>query len=347
MNSLFTFFLAFLLVLWSGLAASQSAKPISSHTEPGVNLAGAEFAPQKIPGIEGKDYQFPTQTQLAYYRSKGFKNIRLPILWERVQPQLRGVLDADYLNEIQRVLKTSELLGLKVVIDVHNYLQVKGQILDGSSKEDQQAFYDLWRRLSKNLKHYSSLKAYGLMNEPHDTLGGWHKIAQFGVDAIRTEDEKTPIYVAGAQWSTTVNWHTVNPRPFVEDPVDKIFYEAHIYFDRHSVGRYHDVDKVAYPGRVTQDVMPFVLWLDQYQQKGVIGEWGVPSNDERWLPLASEFLAVAKYYGLDWYVWAGGAWRDNYVMSLEPHQSASREGVQVKDKPLIELLEKENAIEVF
>ena len=46
----------------------------------GVNLAGAEFAPQHVPGVFGTDYTYPTHTEIDYYASKGLDVIRLPFL---------------------------------------------------------------------------------------------------------------------------------------------------------------------------------------------------------------------------------------------------------------------------
>jgi endoglucanase len=59
----------------------------------GVKLAGAEFAPQDVPGVIGTDYTYPTHTEIDYYASKGLDVIRLPFLWERLQRTELGPLD--------------------------------------------------------------------------------------------------------------------------------------------------------------------------------------------------------------------------------------------------------------
>ena len=51
----------------------------------GVNLAGAEFG-WNVPGVFGTDYTYPTHTEIDYYAAKGMSVVRLPFLWERVQP---------------------------------------------------------------------------------------------------------------------------------------------------------------------------------------------------------------------------------------------------------------------
>src|ERR1700737_7914 len=58
----------------------------------GVNLSGAEWG-NRYPGTFGTDYTYPTASELDYYKSKGLTLIRLPFLWERMQPNLNSPLD--------------------------------------------------------------------------------------------------------------------------------------------------------------------------------------------------------------------------------------------------------------
>ena len=51
----------------------------------GVNLSGAEFGSNVIPGTYGVDYTYPTHAEIDYYASKGLSDIPLPFLWERLQ----------------------------------------------------------------------------------------------------------------------------------------------------------------------------------------------------------------------------------------------------------------------
>ena len=51
----------------------------------GVNLFGAEFAPQHLPGTYGSDYTYPNQTEVDYFRGKGMNIFRVPFRWERLQ----------------------------------------------------------------------------------------------------------------------------------------------------------------------------------------------------------------------------------------------------------------------
>ncbi|WP_019555772.1 glycoside hydrolase family 5 protein [Thiomicrorhabdus arctica] len=321
------------LITLANLTNVYASSEIASCSKPiaGINLAGAGFSSGKIPGRVGYDYKFPNSVQLLYYKSKGFKAVRLSILWERLQPNLYSELDPDYLNEIKIFLKKAEGSDLLVLLDLHNYGRYKTKLI-GSKDVPEDAFYDIWNRVAQALHSYPSLYAYGLMNEPHDTKGYWHKVAQSGVDAIRAVDKKKVIYVPGEFWSSSWKWPKANPKPFVSDPQNKLVYEAHIYFDRHSTGAYKNPNEVLKQGDVAKRVMPFITWLEKYHLKGAIGEWGVPTSSKAWFPVVGEFMTLANEHCLDWYIWAGGQWPQHYFMSLEP--------VNWKDKPLTTFLSK-------
>src|SRR6266852_137896 len=63
----------------------------------GVNLAGAEFGENNLPGTLGRDYTFNGETSYRYFGAKNLNLIRLMLRWERLQPVLRGPLDPNYL----------------------------------------------------------------------------------------------------------------------------------------------------------------------------------------------------------------------------------------------------------
>lgn len=82
---------------------------------------------------------------MIYYKSKGFNSVRLPILWQRLQPNLYSGLSQVYLNEIQRFLQKTQQYEMNVVLDLHNYGRYKGEIV-GSKQVPNEAFYNLWKK---------------------------------------------------------------------------------------------------------------------------------------------------------------------------------------------------------
>lgn len=87
----------------------------------GVSLSGLEFSPTVIPGTLNTNYFAPASGDFSYFKSKGFTLVRLPILWERIQPTLGGALDATYKGYIDTAISNVKSNGMRVVLDVHNF----------------------------------------------------------------------------------------------------------------------------------------------------------------------------------------------------------------------------------
>src|SRR5205807_1292355 len=77
----------FLLLLMTGSSFGQYSR--------GINLAGAEFGENNLPGTFGRDYTFNSETTYRYFGAKNLNLVRLMLRWERPQPVLRGPLDAN------------------------------------------------------------------------------------------------------------------------------------------------------------------------------------------------------------------------------------------------------------
>lgn len=88
------------------------ALPLQASPTPprfGVNLAGGEGG--KMPGSGdypygryGYDYIYPNADEFAYYKSKGFNLVRLPVKWERLQNTLNGPLTDSDMTRVDAVI---------------------------------------------------------------------------------------------------------------------------------------------------------------------------------------------------------------------------------------------------
>jgi endoglucanase len=247
-----------------------------------------------------------------------------------MQPTLNGELNARYLAHAIEFLDAADKHGMKVLVDLHNYGRYRNKLI-GTADVPAAAFQDVWTRLAGAFYKHPAILGYGLMNEPHDTDGLWHQVAQFGVDGVRLLDTKKPIFVAGDSWSNSQRWPIANPVPFVSDPSNLIVYEAHIYFDDDFSGRYKTrIGATNMTARAAQRLQPFISWLAKHKQRGAIGEVGVPMGDAGWLLALEKFLEMSEVACLDWFLWAGGGWRETYELSLEP--------INGKDRPQVGLL---------
>lgn len=101
----------------------------------GVNLSGAEYgtATAQRPGVLGTDYVMPSTAELDYYAGKGLNVIRLPFLWERMQPVQDGALNPAYLKQIDQVVAYANSKRMTVDLDLHNYASAYGKRLGSSA----------------------------------------------------------------------------------------------------------------------------------------------------------------------------------------------------------------------
>jgi Ca2+-binding RTX toxin-like protein len=283
----------------------------------GINLSGAEFGSGNT---YGRDYHYPGFGEIKYYAERGVELIRLPFDWERMQPKAGGPLDPTELGRLKKFLADAQSAGVKVIVDLHNYGRYYGKTIGSASVSNEQ-FADFWQKLAGAIKGSPALVGYGIMNEPHDMGGAgiWKAAAQAAVDAIRKVDRTEAIYASGDGWSGAHSWLKFNKDFILNDPANNIIYEAHQYFDRNSSGTYvgsYDQEG-AYANVGVDRLKPFFDWLKANNLKGFIGEFGVPSNDDRWLEVQERAIEYMEANGVAGTGWGGGFWwSKNYSMFM-------------------------------
>jgi endoglucanase len=304
----------------------------------GVNISGAEFNGGKLPGRIHRDFTYNSAKSFQYFAGKGITLIRIPFLWERIQPNLREDLDPENLNALKQDVLWAKEAGCRVVLDVHNYARyslnengsyhsyVMDNIYDGAVKVSAADLGDLWVRLSRVFKDETAVYAYGLMNEPHSMgTANWLDISQTVVTAIRKGGDNKLLMIPGNFWSGASKWTENNgPKSWIQDPANRFKYEAHLYFDRDSSGTY----KQSYDQELAKNpelpmlgakrVANFVNWCKANQVDGFIGEYGVPGNDERWNVVLDNFLKALDDAGFESTYWAAGEWWGDYPLSVQP-----------------------------
>jgi hypothetical protein len=320
----------------TGLTDSSSVQKTSSNSniERGISVSGAEFTPSSITatqlfsnvnvGTYDSDYRYegvPTTISSAnhltfsYLFSRGFRTVKIPIRWERIQRTLGGALDSTEVSRLTKELDMANTAGLKVVLDIHNYglyyldgsqttptqtTNTGYQFPIGGTVVTQAHFADLWSRMATAFGSHAAIKGYHIMNEPQPTGGltrsVWYSCAQAAVTAIRAVDTNAIIRVGGWQWSDIRAWTTNNPSgPWITDTVSgKLWYEGHHYWDQDASGgytTYADALAQAVTDGYTAGANPDALYtkiltqLQDFQDwcttngvTGVIGEFSWPGN---------------------------------------------------------------------
>ncbi|BBP03612.1 cellulase [Sulfuriferula plumbiphila] len=302
----------------SGAAASCNRNAVLK----GVNIAGAEFNADQLPGILYKNYIYPNSAELDYFASIGANVIRLPFLWERIQPALFGDLDPAELQNIAATVASARSHGMCVILDVHDYGGYRGKAI-GTSIVPASAFFNLWTRLAAKFPD-TSATAFGLMNEPNKlSIGQWADLAQKTVNAIRKSGAKNLILVSGGRWSGVHDWEkqigeTSNADAFAhfQDPTQRTLIEVHQYADPYYSGTGQTCVPAAAFGKMFDDI---TRWAKTNNQQLFLGEFGVPPN-QQCLEALDAILARIQDASVwrGWTYWAAGSWLGTYPLNIEP-----------------------------
>lgn len=319
---------------WFNLLQSVCAKNSSGVITYGdilvaANLAGLEF---------GGSTSVPPLSDLDYLKSKNIAYIRLPFEWARLQPVLGGALDATYLGYITTIVNYSATLNIKVMLDCHNYggynptypLGNGYRIGDDDGIVTIAHFVNLWTRLATVFNGNAGIWGYDLMNEPVGMQypEKWQQAAQAAINAIRTIDQTSTIFVEGYFFSSAPNWMTYNANFTITDPNNNFKISPHCYLDRDSSGTHFDWDaEVAagdsFGGAFTTDlgierIAIVVEWARQKGYKLNIGECGAPNNNQNWLIALDKTIQYCKDNGVEFTYWAAGSGWGSYGKSITP-----------------------------
>jgi endoglucanase len=298
----------------------------------GVNLAGADFGEQALPGVFDKDYTYPTHAEVDYFVGKGMNVFRIPFRWERLQPAVGADFDADEQGRLEDIVAYATSQGASVILDPHNYARYYGSLIRvgvGAQIFVETVptvldFAALWTRLA-GIFGSNSKAIFGLMNEPHDiSADRWLPIANAAIAAIRATGATNLILVPGTNWTGAANWYAdwgygVNADSMqgVVDPADNFAFELHEYFDRDGSGTSSDcVTASIGSGRLRY----VTAWLESHHARGFLGEFGSAQNATCLSALGDLLDYVDGHADVwaGWTYWAAGPWWSNYIYSIEP-----------------------------
>ena len=363
----------FVLLLWAGACSEDSTSP-GFGPEPvdpappvnpgykgldayfGVNMSGGEFG-GVYPGTIGTHYGYPTSRDLDYFAAKGLKLIRFPFRWERVQYELNGPLNPTDLNLMKTFVAAAEEREMPLILDMHNFGRRSfdgGQtdvVIGTGSQLTGDHLADVWEKLASEFKDYTNIWAYDIMNAPHDMSGSesWFTIAQKVIYAIRRVDTKTPIIISGDGWSSAARWeqYSDNLRS-LDDPSNKLIYQAHVYFDKNQGGTYGSyVEGVFVPSTYASEgadpqtgvnrVKPYIEWLVRHNKVGIVGEYGIPDDAadlDKWGLVLENMLSYMSEMGVPGTYWSAGPRWGNYRLAVQPTANYT------VDRPQMQFLEK-------
>jgi endoglucanase len=298
----------------------------------GVSLASAEFGSDKLPGVHGRDYTYPTTAEVDYFKSKGMNTIRLPFQWERLQRAAFEELDAAELARLDPFIGYATGQGMNVILDPHNYARYYGVVSQPSE------LGDFWRRLATKYKDNKRV-LFGLMNEPYSMpTERWLEMANASIASIRKTGAANLILVPGNSWTGAHSWHqdfygTPNAVAMkgIVDPMNNFLIEVHQYLDEDASGTKFTVVS---PTIGVERLKGFTDWLRENKYRAFLGEIGVQGDEPGLVAMENtlRYLEENSDVWAGWAYWAAGPWWGDYALSVEPAGGA--------DKPQMKVLER-------
>jgi endoglucanase len=318
------------VMLACGVMTSAQAASIPSWLT-GVNLSGGELNwPQNRLGW---NYVYPTQAELNYYSSKGFKLFRVPLLTGRILSQSMSTDGGgrDW-KALMALINQAAAMKSWVIVDIHQFGTMPSGLVghDAAASAD---FVVAWSELAKRLKGTPNV-IFGLMNEPNkQTATEWLSSANAAIAAIRKAGATQLILVPGSYWDGAWTWTSSDNGSVmagIKDPSNNYAVEVHQYLDRYSTGTVPDVVK----GNGKTSLAAFTAWARAHHVKGFLGEFGFATSADAMAEGKDmlAYLAANKDVWRGWTYWAGGPWWGNYMFSVEPANGV--------DKPQMNLLAK-------
>ncbi|MGE6740358.1 glycoside hydrolase family 5 protein [Allorhizobium pseudoryzae] len=310
------------------LSLASSAVAADGACLRGINLAGAEFG--TLPGKYGESHLYPSDRTITYFAEKGFNTVRLPFLWERLQPKLLQPFAKEEAGLLVETVRKMRVLGLKVVLDPHNYARYNGKLI-GSAAVPVVAFEDFWKRLAEQFGEDPGVM-FGLMNEPHDMpAADWLKAANAAIASIRRVSEQNLILVPGTAWTGAHSWFDdwyggANAATMlsVKDPANYVAFEFHQYFDEDFSGKKDSCSRAA---EAIASVAKLSAWLRQNGRQGFMGEFGV-TREPACIDAAAEMTAAIdrdRDVWLGWAYWAAGDfWPEDEALNIQPTKKGDR-----------------------
>lgn len=226
----------------------------------GAHESGGEYNPNNLSPVLGTDYTFPVYqepfkgypagAEASYVHSRGMNTIRLAFDIRRLQPTNSAALNAANLTLIKNEVAQDEALGMRVILDPHQFGQM-WSTPDNAYKyitanaSYSTAFNDFWTRLATAFQSDPSV-IFGLMNEPDNSSGTaaqWQTAAASAITAIRNAElpyVRHLILIPGVGYTNAGLWSYYNNDAAwngYADPVGgPIMFEMHQYLDSFSQG---------------------------------------------------------------------------------------------------------------
>lgn len=306
----------------------------------GVTVGEGAFGHPRT-GVMPYGYRYPANTEFDIVKSEGFNTVRIPVLWERLQPILFQELATSQVTELNRAINYASSIGLNVLLDIHNFggymIASNGGFVTykvGTEQVSADALCDFWYRLALLYKDNSKV-LFGLMNEPAGiSVYRWGEIQQQVVTHIRTQAQATnTIVLNGNIWSGAhsftnrqISGDTNSTNAYVigmtSDPLNNSIIDVHQYLDSDSSGKaFSCISEDIGVQRITA----VTNWARQHNKKLWLGEFGAGNNETCYnaLDKVMKFISDNNDVWVGWTYWAHIQWWSGSTYEFNIHPGTS------------------------
>ena len=310
------------------LSVSGGSGVAGSLTYVGVNEGMGPNAAQNGPGVYGTNWTYPTDAEMLYEKSQGMNIIRLGFLDDRVAANASGALSASGLALLDPIVDYATSIGLKVILDDHEYGDYFGTELLANTTANTE--YDtFWGNLAANFASNPNVY-FGIMNEPNvQTAGQWAAVAQGAVNAIRAAGATQEVLVSGTNWDGAASWYSTSSDGTsnavallgITDPDHNMVFEVHSYPDATGGGTSSATSTTTGVDRL----QAVTQWAITNHETLFLGETGGTTSATSLQAIDNELTYIQANSNVWQGVteWAAGPWWGDYQYSLEPTQLTS------------------------
>lgn len=300
---------------------------------PGVNLSGGEFG--TVPGRLGFNYTYPSTSDIDYIAAQGFKMVRIPFRWERLQPVLNGALSTADVTALTKATDYALSKGLVVVLDMHDFARRRPNPTSvaaatvGSADVPVAAFADAWVRIAGKYRGNNNVWL-GLMNEPNgvSTASWWQTVQQTAI-VLRNQGVNNKLMIPGIYWTAAHNWVQSGNAAFAstfKDPGENYAFEVHQYLDSDSSGT-----KPTCVVGAARRVDAVLAWAKVQKVRLFFGEMGAGPDDTCKIEYGNMLAKIDKsQVAVGWTAWGAGSWWNQaYIFRLSPIGGAMTSHMQM------------------
>ena len=174
------------------------------RARPGINYGNTLEAPR-----EG-DWRLRVEPDWAAVVARaGFRHVRLPVRWSNhAGAEGAAIVDPAFMARVQAVVDSLLAQGLQVVLNMHHYRQLDGDVLDANEAPVartalQLRFLAMWAQIGERFKGYPERLWFELYNEPHgeQTAERWNELASRALRLLRAGHPQRLVVIGPTKWN--------------------------------------------------------------------------------------------------------------------------------------------------